>query len=118
MSIEAAPQSATNPRRAGATALVDDNGMITADFAAVGGRASRGFLRQAALDTWARWGARVGSVWIIAVAFGAAFAPFIANSYPYLVKVGGHWSSPLLRHLTPTDVIILIVTLTGLAMAA
>ena len=43
-------------------------------------------------------------------------APFFANSEPVLVKVGGHWSSPLLRHLTSTDVIVFVVFFAPIAL--
>jgi peptide/nickel transport system permease protein len=37
----------------------------------------------------------------------AVFAPFLANSHPLLLSQGGQISSPLLRYLTPADVILL-----------
>ncbi|MEX2215437.1 MAG: ABC transporter permease [Phycisphaeraceae bacterium] len=56
-----------------------------------------------------RWGARLGMIWIGGMFLLAVFSPFIANSHPYLLILkDGSWSSPLLRHLTPQDVILLV----------
>src|SRR5690242_5071120 len=70
----------------------------------------RTFARQALADTFSRTGARVGLAWVIILAFCGVFAPFIASSHPVLVKMDGRWSSPLLRHLTPADVVLLLTT--------
>src|SRR6266566_7094095 len=59
-------------------------------------------------DTFKNSRARTGIVWIATLAFMATFAPFLANSHPLLMKMGGHWSSPLLVHLTQTDVTLLV----------
>src|SRR5690348_3832183 len=76
----------------------------------------RSLWRQAARDAFARAGARVGLAWIAVLAVFAVFAPFIASSHPYLMKVGGRWSSPLLRHLTPADVVVLVMALAGVVL--
>jgi peptide/nickel transport system permease protein len=34
------------------------------------------------------------------------FSPFLATSHPLLMKQDGHWSSPVLRSLSPADVIL------------
>jgi peptide/nickel transport system permease protein len=60
------------------------------------------------------WPARLGLLWIVAIAFCALFAPLLANSHPLLMKAQGAWSSPLLRHLTPADVILLLLGFVGL----
>ena len=80
-------------------------------------RASRSFFRQAILDTWARPGAKAGLVWLTLLVFLAVFAPFIANTHPIVMKdaTTGKISSPLLRNLTPSDVLLLIAT--GVAVA-
>src|SRR6478609_6452067 len=70
----------------------------------------RSFVRQALVDTFQRTGARVGLAWVIILAFCGVFAPFLANSHPILLKEGGRWSSPLLRFITPADVILLLGT--------
>ncbi len=55
----------------------------------------------------------LGLFWIGVIAFCGIFAPFIANSFPLLVKIKDQgWSSPLLRHLTMMDVVLPVVTLT------
>jgi peptide/nickel transport system permease protein len=56
------------------------------------------------VDTLASRGARVGLVWIGLLLLAAVFAPFIASSYPLLVKESGRWSSPLLHQLGPADI--------------
>ena len=78
------------------------------------------FTRQALSDTFRRTGARVGIAWVAILAFCGVFAPFLANSHPLLLKMDGAWSLPVLRHLTPADVVLLVavaallVTLVGL----
>ncbi len=63
-----------------------------------------------------RWGARFGVTWIATLIFMAVFAPFIANSHPVLLLEGGRWTSPLLQHLYPVDVILLVGTLSGIGL--
>lgn len=79
--------------------------------------ASRSLARQALVDTLASRGARVGLVWLALLAFFAVFSPFLASSHPLLMKLGGTWSSPLLRHLTPADVLFLIAVATAVTLA-
>ena len=74
----------------------------------------RRFARQALADTFKRTGARVGLAWVAVLAFCGVFAPFIANTHPLLLKMDGGWGSPLVRHLTPADVVLLLVTLAAL----
>src|SRR5260370_2471320 len=78
---------------------------------------SRGIVRQAWVDTISRPSARIGLTWLGLLAFFAAFAPFIANSHPILLKTDGHWSSPLLRHLTSADFLLLTATTTIIVLA-
>ncbi|MCC7147247.1 MAG: ABC transporter permease subunit [Phycisphaeraceae bacterium] len=70
-------------------------------------RPSRSFLAGAALYVLGRGSAWFGLIWITLLVIGALFAPLLANSHPLLMKMDGHWSSPMLRHLTPSDVILL-----------
>jgi len=65
------------------------------------------FGQRVARDTVRRTGARIGLVWVGVVALLAVFAPFVANSHPYLMRAGGAWSSPLLAHLSWLDVVLL-----------
>jgi peptide/nickel transport system permease protein len=70
-------------------------------------RASASFWTQVIRQTFGHVSARIGSIWIGIVAFCAVFTPLLANTWPILVKIDGRWSSPLARHLTPSDVILL-----------
>src|SRR5579859_267383 len=72
--------------------------------------APRSIGRQAVIDTLSRPGARIGLAWLLILAFFSVFGPFVANTHPILMKAEGHWSSPLLRSLTPADVLLLIAT--------
>lgn len=63
-----------------------------------------------------RWGTRLGIGWIALVAFCATFAPFLANSFPLLVKVEGHWSSPAVIHLTAVDFTLVIAAVSLLVL--
>jgi peptide/nickel transport system permease protein len=71
---------------------------------------SRGFAARIVSDALSRWGARLGLAWIALLVLAAVFAPLIANSHPILLKQQGVVSSPLLRHLTSTDVFLLLMT--------
>lgn len=75
----------------------------------------RPWFTQVMLDTIGRTGARLGLAWIIVIAFCAVFAPLLANSYPILIKIDGQWSSPLVKHLTPADVTLLVGVFLGAA---
>lgn len=58
---------------------------------------------------------RLGLLWIGLIAFCALFAPLLANSFPILIRIKGEGlSSPLLRHLTPADVTLLVLGFVGL----
>jgi peptide/nickel transport system permease protein len=72
--------------------------------------ASRSLLRQAVVDTLASGGARAGLCWLAVLAALAVFSPFLASSHPLLMRADGRWTSPVLRHLTPSDVMLLIAT--------
>jgi peptide/nickel transport system permease protein len=61
-------------------------------------------------------GAKAGLLWILLLAFFAIFAPFLASTHPLLMKAHDHWSSPLLEHLTPPDVILQIVFWAAVAL--
>lgn len=61
------------------------------------------------LGTFGQPLAIVAAAWVGMMVFFAVFAPFIANSHPLLLKLKGQtWTSPLVRHLTATDVSLLV----------
>src|SRR4051812_38878909 len=62
-------------------------------------------------DTFKHSRPRVGAAWIAILIIFAVLGPFIASSHPFAMKIAGQWSSPLLAHLTPVDVILLVFTL-------
>ena len=62
------------------------------------------YLRQVVDAIVHRVGAILGLTWIGMLVFLAVFAPFVADTHPYLLKQGGRWSSPLLAHLSAADV--------------
>lgn len=78
---------------------------------------SRSFARQVVADIFKRWGARLGIAWIVLLAVIAVFAPFLANSHPLLISEHGRLYSPLLRHLTPGDVSLLVAFFTTVILA-
>ena len=69
---------------------------------------SESFTRSVARNVFRRATARIGLAWIGILVICAVFAPFLCTSHPLLMEMGGHWSSPLLRHLAPADVILQI----------
>jgi len=72
--------------------------------------ARRTILQQTLRDTFARPGARCGLVWVCILATIGVFAPFLANSDPLLVRTrAGTTSSPLIQHLRPADVILVVL---------
>jgi peptide/nickel transport system permease protein len=75
-------------------------------------REHRSFLRKAIDDTFGQFGARIGSAWIVVMIVLAVIAPYVASSFPILMKADGKWSSPMWKSLTPVD-----VTLTACAAA-
>ena len=75
-------------------------------------KTSSGYAKSVLKSAFRQLSARIGLAWISVIAFFAVFAPFIANSHPYLIKTKQGISSPLIQHLTPGDVIILLVFIT------
>ena len=64
---------------------------------------------------WRRPGVWVGGVWLVVVGVAGVFAPFLASSHPWRIRLadgGTRW--PLLEHLTPVDVALPIVVGLGL----
>ncbi len=70
---------------------------------------SSGYAKAVLSDAMSQWTAKLGLGWILVIAIFAVFAPFIASTHPYLIKQDGEITSPLLTHLTPADVVILIM---------
>ena len=70
--------------------------------------APRGFGRRVLHQAMQNIGARLGLAWISFLALIAIFAPWIANSHPLLVHEDGRTWSPLLHHLTASDVTLLV----------
>jgi peptide/nickel transport system permease protein len=58
-------------------------------------------------QTFVRWGARLGLLWVGILAVMGVFAPFFASSFPLLLSQGGELSSPVLDHLQPVDALFL-----------
>lgn len=77
---------------------------------------SRSYAAQVIREVLARWDARLGLVWIGLLGFLAVFAPFLANTHPWLLSQDGQLDSPLLHHLTPADVTLLALFFTGLIL--
>jgi peptide/nickel transport system permease protein len=84
----------------------------SADYAAAEEplEAPRSYVRQVLAYTFSSWRAKLGALWIAILAVCAVFSPFIASSFPLLMKANGRWSSPVLRSLTAVDVILLVMT--------
>lgn len=90
---------------------------MTDSFAATSSQTPpRSLLRQAIHDTFSQLGARIGSVWIMAIAVSAVIAPYIASSHPILMKTQGSWSSPMWRFLTPVDLLLTAVAIALLVL--
>ncbi|HEV8291123.1 MAG TPA: ABC transporter permease [Tepidisphaeraceae bacterium] len=77
---------------------------------------SKSFGRRVFEDTFKNYRARAGILWIGVLLFMAVFAPFLASSHPLLMKMDGRWSSPLLVHLTQTDVTLLVAFVVGVVL--
>ncbi|MEE9344718.1 MAG: ABC transporter permease [Methylococcales bacterium] len=69
---------------------------------------SNTFVQRALHNTFKRWGARIGLLWIALLTIFAVFAPIIATSYPWLLSQKGIITSPLVQHLSAVDVTLLV----------
>jgi peptide/nickel transport system permease protein len=78
---------------------------------------SKSYGRMVFEDTFKSHRALAGIAWVAVLVFMAVFAPFLANSHPLLMKMSGRWSSPMLEHLTQTDVALLVTFLAAVALA-
>jgi peptide/nickel transport system permease protein len=71
-------------------------------------RARGSYWGQVIYQTLRRNSARAGLAWIVILLGVAVLAPILANTEPFLIKINGQWSSPMLRHLSPTDATLFI----------
>ena len=76
----------------------------------------RSFAARVLKSTFVRLGARVGALWIGLLILVAAFAPFLANTHPLLMRADGRLRSPTLEHLTTADVVLICVFVAGVAL--
>jgi peptide/nickel transport system permease protein len=83
---------------------------------AVASRPPSNWIVQALYSTFGRIGARIGVAWIIVITAAAIFAPLLANSYPLIAKIDGHWGMPFIHVLTPADVTLLIAFFTAVVL--
>ncbi|MBT3039086.1 MAG: ABC transporter permease [Candidatus Thiodiazotropha sp. (ex Codakia orbicularis)] len=67
-------------------------------------------------QTFVRWGARLGLLWVGILALVGVFAPFLASSFPLLLSHQGVISSPVLNYLQPVDVLFLVAFITLLLL--
>ncbi len=63
-----------------------------------------GFFETTIRNTLTNIGARIGLTWIAIVVIAGIFAPFIASSYPIVMRQNGQLSSPILHKLDYVDV--------------
>lgn len=73
----------------------------------------RSFIAQVMGQAFVRLSARIGAVWIAIVAFCAVFAPFLANSQPFVLKSRGTISFPLFVGLHPVDIVLPVAAIVG-----
>ncbi|RVU81441.1 ABC transporter permease [Leucothrix sargassi] len=67
------------------------------------------YSRQILRTAFSGWGAKIGFMWVMLLAFVACFAPFLANSAPLLVSQNGEISMPIIRFLAAEDVMLAAV---------
>ncbi|MEW8687626.1 MAG: ABC transporter permease [Candidatus Thiodiazotropha sp.] len=67
-------------------------------------------------QTFVRWGARLGLLWVAILALVGVFAPFLASSFPLLLSRQGEIASPVLSYLQPVDVVFLVGFVTFLLL--
>jgi len=80
-------------------------------------KTSSGYAKSVLKEAFSQISARIGLFWIGVIAFLAVFAPFIASSHPYLLSTENGVTSPLLKYLSPADVIIVILFITVIVLA-
>lgn len=73
----------------------------------------RSWLARLMIQVFGQWSTRVGLAWLCVLVMTAVLAPLLANSHPILMKSQGRWSSPLMAHLTPTDVTLFVAAISA-----
>jgi peptide/nickel transport system permease protein len=87
---------------------------VSAQSETLGAKAQpRSYMARVVLDTVGRPGAILGLAWIGLMTVLAVIAPLIASSHPIIIKMDGQWSCPMLKHLTPVDVTLLVTAIAG-----
>ncbi|WP_432797556.1 hypothetical protein [Poriferisphaera sp. WC338] len=77
----------------------------------------RSYITRVIYGTLGATGARIGIIWLAIITLFAVLAPFIANSFPFIIKhTDGHTTFPLFKHLSPTDVALPIIAFTTLIL--
>jgi peptide/nickel transport system permease protein len=79
-------------------------------------RRRQGYWRRILGQTFIRWGARLGLLWVGILALVGVFAPFLASSFPLLLSREGEISSPVLNYLQPVDILFLVAFITLLLL--
>lgn len=72
--------------------------------------------RQIVRTAFSGWGAKIGLVWVVLLAFFACFAPLLANSMPLIVSQGGQLSLPIIRYLSAEDLALMAVFIVSLLL--
>jgi len=65
---------------------------------------------------FSQWGARLGLIWIVLLTIVAVFAPFIANSHPWLLSEQGSISSPLLTYISAADITLIALFIAAIVL--
>ncbi len=66
--------------------------------------------------TFSGIGAKLGLAWILIVAFCGVFAPFLANTYPLIIKSNGKISFPVIQYMDWADVALLLGTIASIGI--
>ena len=93
--------------------------MTAVTTAAATDRASlrrRGYAARVLESTFVRIGARIGALWIGVLIVVAAFAPFLANTHPLLMRADGRLQSPAVAYLGTADVVLLCMFLVSVVL--
>ena len=96
--------------------MTQSSATIESPLDAATARRSRHWLAEAMHESLRHYSARMGATWVIGMFALAALSPLLANSMPYVVKIDGHWSSPLLQHLSFIDVTLLVALITAIVL--